>query len=59
MGYPGFISGVDDSAGKKTWTVAISDYCAASGAVSGFRNKYGVTAKDPQGILNPGKIYGA
>jgi prepilin-type N-terminal cleavage/methylation domain-containing protein/prepilin-type processing-associated H-X9-DG protein len=57
VGYSGFISGVDDSAGKKTWTVAISDYCAASGAVSGFRNKYGVPAKDPQGILNDDLVY--
>ena len=57
VGYPGFISGVDDSAGKKTWTVAINDYCAASGAVSGFRNKYGVPASDPQGILNDDLVY--
>ena len=28
------------------------DYAAASGAVGGFRNKYGVTASAPQGILN-------
>jgi prepilin-type N-terminal cleavage/methylation domain-containing protein/prepilin-type processing-associated H-X9-DG protein len=57
VGYPGFTSGVGDSAGQKTWTVAIMDYCAASGAVSGFRNKYGVPASDPQGILNDDFAY--
>lgn len=55
VGYSGFISGSDDSAGKSTWTVAIMDYCAASGVVGSMitKNNVAPSAYSPrQGILN-------